>query len=177
MTANKSEYTPKGKLSILTYAMTTVNIFWPPLISRTAFTLLGMEFTRASQVATGILFHSFMTTSRSWRIFETLCTSAFRLRIPQRCSIRFKSEDMFGPSINFTLSFFIKCRSFEESIWAWSSARALSFFGRPTRDLFWVDPVFLKRWMIFATVLLLIFRVLTIFFSLGHLHVAQQYVF
>ena len=52
-----------------------------------------MEFTRASQVATEMLFHSSMTTSRSWQIFETLCTSTFRLRIPQRCSIGFKSRD------------------------------------------------------------------------------------
>ena len=44
---------------------------WPTSLSRTAFTLLGMEFTRASQVATGMLFHSSMTTSRSWQIFVT----------------------------------------------------------------------------------------------------------
>ena len=30
-------------------------------------------------------------------------------------------------------------QSFKESIWMWRSARALSFFGRPTRGLFWVD--------------------------------------
>ena len=66
---------------------------WPPLLSRTAFTLLGMEFTRASQVATGMPFHSSMTTSRSWRIFETLCISTFRLRIPPKCSFGFKSRD------------------------------------------------------------------------------------
>ena len=62
---------------------------WPPSLSRTAFSLLGMEFTRASQVATGMLFHSSMTASRSWQIFETLHTT-FRLRIPQRCSIEFR---------------------------------------------------------------------------------------
>ena len=63
---------------------------------------------RASQVATGMLFHSSMTTSRSWQIFETLHTSTFRLRIPQRCSIGFKSGDMLGQSITFTLSLFRK---------------------------------------------------------------------
>ena len=57
-----------------------------------------MEFTRASQVATDMLFHSSMMTSRSWRIFETLRTSTFRLRIAQRCSIGLKSEDMLGQS-------------------------------------------------------------------------------
>ena len=54
-------------------------------------------------------------------------------------------------------------RSFKENIWMWHSARALSFFGRPTRGLFWVDPALLKRWVILATVLQLSFRVLAIF--------------
>ncbi len=63
---------------------------WPPLFSSTALTLLGMEFTRASQVATGVLFHSSMTTSQSWWMLETLRSSTFRLRI------------------TFTLSFFSK---------------------------------------------------------------------
>ena len=53
-------------------------------------------------------------------------------------------------------------RSFKESIWIWRSARALSFFERPTRGFFWVDPALLKRWMILATVLQLSFRVLAI---------------
>ena len=77
-------------------------LVWLPSLSRTAFTLLGMKFTRASQVAAG------MTTSRSWRIFETLHTSTFRLRIPQRCSIGFKSWDMLCQFITFTLSLFSK---------------------------------------------------------------------
>ncbi len=45
---------------------------WPALFSSTALTLLGMEFTRASQVATGVLFHSSMMTSRSWWMLETV---------------------------------------------------------------------------------------------------------
>ncbi len=57
---------------------------WPPLFSRTALTLSGMEFTRASEVATGVLFHSSMTTSRSWWMLETLRSSTFRLRMPHR---------------------------------------------------------------------------------------------
>ncbi len=64
---------------------------WPPLFSSTALTLLGMEFTRASQVATGVLFHS---TSRSWWMLETLRSSTFRLRMPHRCSIGFRSGDI-----------------------------------------------------------------------------------
>ncbi len=75
---------------------------WPPLFSSTALTLLGMEFTRASQVATGVLFHSSMTTSRSWWMLETLRSSTFRLRMPNRCSIGFRSGDMLGQSITFS---------------------------------------------------------------------------
>ncbi len=67
-----------------------------------------MEFTRASQFATGVLFHSSMTTSRSWWMLETLRSSTFHLRMPHRCSIGFRSGDMLGQSITFTLSFFSK---------------------------------------------------------------------
>ena len=52
---------------------------------------------------------------------------------------------------------------YQKSIWMWRSARALSFFGRPTRGLFWMNPALLKRWMILATGLRLTFRVLAIF--------------
>ncbi len=55
---------------------------WPPLFSSTALTLLGMEFNRASQVATGVLFHFSITTSRSWWMLETLRSSTFHLRMP-----------------------------------------------------------------------------------------------
>ena len=60
---------------------------WPPLFSSTALTLLGIEFIRASQVATGLLFHSSVTTSQSWWMLETLHTSTFHFRMPHRCSI------------------------------------------------------------------------------------------
>lgn len=40
-------------------------VVWPPLFSSTAVTLLGMEFTRASQAATGIFIRSSMMASRS----------------------------------------------------------------------------------------------------------------
>ncbi len=66
-----------------------VSIF--SIFPSTALTLLGMEFTRASQVATGVLFHSSMMTSRSWWMLMM-----FYL--------------LFGdaPQIIFTLSFFNK---------------------------------------------------------------------
>ncbi len=67
-----------------------------------------MEFTRATQVITGVLFHSSTTTSPSWWMLETLRSSTFRLRMPHRCSIGFRSGDMLGQSITFTLSFFSK---------------------------------------------------------------------
>ncbi len=82
---------------------------WPPLFSSTVLTLLGMEFTRASQVATGVLFHSSMTTSRSWWMLENLRSfQTFCLRMPHRCSIGFRSGEMLSQSITFTLSFFSK---------------------------------------------------------------------
>ncbi len=80
----------------------------PPFFSITALTLLGMEFTRASQVAPGVLFHSSMMTSRSWWMLEILRSFTFRLRMPHRCSIGFRSGDMLGQSISFTLSLFSK---------------------------------------------------------------------
>ncbi len=64
---------------------------WPPLFSSTALTLLSMGFTGCH-----------------WRMLETLRTSTFRLRMPHRCSIGFRSGDMLGQSITFTLSFFSK---------------------------------------------------------------------
>ncbi len=57
---------------------------WPPLFFSTALTLLGMEFTTASQVATGAIFHSSMMTSQSWWMLEILRSSTFRLRMPHR---------------------------------------------------------------------------------------------
>ncbi len=72
---------------------------WPPLFSSTALTLLGMEFTRASHVATGVLFHSSMMASQSWWVLENLRTSTFRLRMLHRCSIGFRSEiSLVSPS-------------------------------------------------------------------------------
>ena len=62
-----------------------------------------MEFTRASQVATAILFHSSITTSWNWWMLETLCSSTFRLRMHHRCSIRFRSGDMLSQSITLIL--------------------------------------------------------------------------
>ncbi len=49
-----------------------------------------------------------MTTSRSWWMLETLLSSTLHLRMPHRCSIGFRSGDMLGQSIIFTLSFFSK---------------------------------------------------------------------
>ena len=100
ITINPSQWKwvhPLGKVVNINIHHVNCQYFvWPPSLSRTAFTLLGMEFTRVSQVATGMLFLSSMTMLRSWQIFETLHTSTFRWRIPQRCSVGFKSGDMLG---------------------------------------------------------------------------------
>ncbi len=88
---------------------TKVSIFWlATIIFQHCLNPLGMEFTRASQVATGVLFHSSTMTSPSWWMLETLLSSTFCLRMPHRCSIRFRSGDMLGQSITFTLSFLSK---------------------------------------------------------------------
>ncbi len=92
---------------------------WPPLFSSTALTLLGMEFTRASQVATGVLFYSSVMTSWSWWMLETLRSSTFRLRMPHRCSIGFRSGDILGQSITFTLSVLEVCLG---SLSCWNTA-------------------------------------------------------
>ncbi len=49
-----------------------------------------------------------MTTSLSWWMSETLRSSTFHLRMPHIFSIGFRSGDMLGQSITFTLSFFSK---------------------------------------------------------------------
>ena len=104
----------------------------PPSLARTAFTPLGIEFTRASQVVTGMIFLPNMTTSQTWRIFETLSTSTFRLRIRQICSIGFKSGDTLGQSITFTLSLFSKAVFVLEvclgSLSCWNTALRPSFW-------------------------------------------------
>ncbi len=76
-----------------------------PLLSSTALILLGMEFTRAAQVVAGILFHSSIMTSRSCWMLDTWCFSTFHLRMPHMCSIGFRSGDILGHSITFTISF------------------------------------------------------------------------
>ncbi len=50
----------------------------------------------------------------------------------------------------------------KHNLWIWRWARALNFFGRPWRGLFWVEPVLLNRYMVLATMLQLSFRVLAI---------------
>ncbi len=69
------------------------------LLSSTALILLGMEFTRAAQVVAGILFHSSIMTSRSCWMLDTWCFSTFRLKMPQMCSMGFRSGDILGHSI------------------------------------------------------------------------------
>ncbi len=65
----------------------------------------------------------------------------------------------------------------KHNLWIWRWARALNFFGRPWRGLFWVEPDLLNRCMVLATVLQLSFRVLQSLYSLRHLYVEQQLFF
>ncbi len=50
----------------------------------------------------------------------------------------------------------------KHNLWIRCWARALNFFGRPWRGLFWVEPVLLNRCMVLATVLHRSFRILAI---------------
>ncbi len=75
-----------------------------PLLSITALIFLGIEFTRATHVFVGILFHSSTMTQRSCWMLDTWCFSTFHLRMPQMCSIWFRSGDTLGHSITFTFS-------------------------------------------------------------------------
>ncbi len=43
-------------------------------------------------------------TSQSCWMLDTWCFSIFRLRMPHRCSVRFRSGDILGHSITFTFS-------------------------------------------------------------------------
>ncbi len=50
----------------------------------------------------------FKINRENWWILETLRSSTFCLRIPHRCLMGFRSGDMLGQSITFTLRFFSK---------------------------------------------------------------------
>ena len=126
---------------------------WPPLFSSTALTLLVMEFTRVSQVATGIIFQSSITTSQSWWMLETLCSSTFHLKMSHRW---FRSGDMLGQSITFTLSFFSKAVVILEVCLGSFSCWNTSLWPTFQRGV-----ILLNRCM--ATILQLSFRVLAIF--------------
>jgi len=85
---------------------------------------------RVHQIATGVLLHSFITTSQSWWMLETFRSSTFHLKMPHRCSIGFRSGDMLGQSITFTLNFFINAVVFLEvclgSLSCWYNTAAQS---------------------------------------------------
>ncbi len=62
-------------------------------------------------------------------MLETLRSSTFSLRMPHRCLIGFRSGDMLGQSITFTLSFFSKAVVVLEvclgSLSCWTAAQSL----------------------------------------------------
>ncbi len=72
----------------------------------TAPSLLGMEWTRWRHFARSIFFHSSrMTSFRDWMLDGDWCSTCL-FRIPHRCSIGFRSGDILGHWITFTLFFF-----------------------------------------------------------------------
>ncbi len=72
----------------------------------TAPSLLGMEWTSWRHFARSIFFHSSRITSfRDWMLDGEWCLTCL-FRIPHRCSIGFRSGDILGHWITFTLFFF-----------------------------------------------------------------------
>ncbi len=72
----------------------------------TAPSLLGMEWTSWRNFARSIFFHSSrMTSFRDWMLDGEWCSTCL-FRIPHRCSIGFRSGDILGHWITFTLFFF-----------------------------------------------------------------------
>ncbi len=83
---------------------------WPPLFSSTALILVGMEFTRASQVATGVLFHS---TSLVMTHYPTDSGVA---------SIREKTEEPHPQALQ-------PKEDGTQSPWTWCSRSAMPLYG------------------------------------------------
>ncbi len=72
----------------------------------TAPSLLGMEWTSWRHFARSTFFHSSrMTSFRDCMLDEEWCSTCL-FRIPHRCSIGFRSGDILGHWITFTLFFF-----------------------------------------------------------------------
>ncbi len=93
----------------------------------TAPSLLGMEWTSWRHFARSIFFHSSrMTSFRDWRLNGEWCSTCL-FRIPHRCSIGFRSGDILGHWITFTLFFFrnptVALDVCLESLSCWKSAR------------------------------------------------------
>ncbi len=72
----------------------------------TAPSLLGIEWISWRHFARSIFFHSSrMTSFRDWMLDGEWCSTCL-FRIPHRCSIGFRSGDILGHWITFTLFFF-----------------------------------------------------------------------
>ncbi len=137
---------------------------WPPLYSNTALTLLGMEYTRASQVATGVLFHSSMTTSRSWWMLETLRSSTFHLR---KCAAYGLSTDRLTPHPFNLCSTHMSISQTQPLDMTLSTCTQLLWLTMARPVLSGTCPV--KPCMVLATVLQLSFRVLASSYSLHNI--------
>ncbi len=74
---------------------------------------------------------------------------------PIWCSVRRMVWALTGwpptPSTSAALLATLICLLPNHNLWIWRWARALNFFGRPWRGLFWVEPVLLKHCMVLAT--------------------------
>ncbi len=161
-----------------------VSIFFVAIIIfKHCLTLLGMEFTRASQVATRVLFHSSMMTSLSWWLIESFPSSTFHLRMPHRCSIGCRSGGHacpvhhLYPQLAAMLAALISLYP-KHNLWYTAEHVHSNFFGRPWWGLFWVEPVLLKNCcMVLATMLQPVSGSWQSSCSLRHLYVEQRWTF
>ncbi len=100
---------------------------------------------------------------------------------PIWCSVRRMVWALTGwpptPSTSAALLATLICLLPNHNLWIWRWARALNFFGRPWRGLFWVEPVLLKHCMVLATCCSSVSGSWQSSYSLRHLYVEQQFFF
>ena len=96
---------------------------------------VGMEFTRASQVATGMLFHSSMTTLQSWQIFETCTPLPSTWGSPKDVLLGSSQETCLA---SFNLSLFSKAMVILEVC-----LESLSCWNTVLRPSFWKERIML----------------------------------
>ena len=117
-----------------------VSIFCVPIIIfQHWLNLLGIELTRASQVATGVLFHSSMMTSQSWWMLETLHTSTSHFRMPPDAQWGLGLETCLASPSTLPSASLARQRSFWRCVWGCYHVGILPCSPALCVALFWWD--------------------------------------